>query len=141
MLPHIQKEMGQADFSVEKLKVLLAGGQKNYQRREKLWKAFLSHPKMQKTPAYYSMTREQKLEHNAKVAYLFYKEVLPSLGLDEFTDDDLLNVMPAMMGTWPFSAHSAMFVIQAEALGSREQAEYWVPKAKSLKVIGSYSQT
>ena len=133
--------MKRADFSVEKLKVLLGGGAENYERRERLWKAVMGHPEMQKTPAYFSMTREEKLDYNLKMAYLFYKEVLPKLGLDEFNILDLLNMLPCMMGTWPFSAHSAMFVIQLQVLGSKEQADYWVPKAKSLKVIGSYSQT
>ena len=45
------------------------------------------------------------------------------------------------MGTYPFTIHIGMFIVQLHALGSKHQADYWIPKAKKLQVIGGYSQT
>ena len=66
------------------------------------------------------MTREQKLDFNLKAAMAFHKDVFPTLGLEIFTPEDLLNLSPCMMGTHPFTAHTGMFIVQLQALGSKE---------------------
>ena len=87
------------------------------------------------------MTREQKLDFNLKAAMAFHKDVFPTLGFKDFSPEDLLNLIPCFMGTYSFLAHTGMFIAHLQAQASKEQAHYWVPKAKNLQVIGSYSQT
>ena len=87
------------------------------------------------------MTREQKLDFNLKAAMIFHQQIYPSLGFKDFIPNDLLNLIPCMMGTHPLAAHIWMFEVQIQALGSNEQADYWIPKTKRLQVIGSYAQT
>ncbi len=119
MLPHIQQELAQADFDIDALRVFLAGGPEAYARRQRVYKAMAAHPGLHKTPAYYSLTREQKMDFNFRATMLFFKEALPSLA-KELDLDTMLAFLPCMMGTFPLTAHSGMFVVQLEALGSEE---------------------
>lgn len=72
---------------------------------------------------------------------ILHSEILPALGMRDLTATDVLNLQAGLMGTWPFSTHLGMFAVQLDALGTKAQADYWVPKAKSFEVIGCYAQT
>ena len=74
---------------------------------------------MKKTPLYYSMTREQKMEFVIKQTAVFHSQIFPSLGFPEMISNDLISMQPALMGVWPFSTHVGMFIVQIEALGTK----------------------
>ena len=59
----------------------------------------------------------------------------------KFKDGDLIHLFSCLNGTWPFAIHTGMFIMQLLALGTDAQAKYWVPRARSLEVIGCYAQT
>ena len=72
---------------------------------------------------------------------ILLKEIFPKLGLGNFGLLDIILSIPTLMGSFPIGIHFGMFLVQVEALGSKEQLDYWRPKARSLEVIGCYAQS
>ena len=103
-----------------------------------MWAAAISIPGLAKTPAYFTMSREEKMNHVLRQTVLVNTELAKKFTI---RDSDVINLFPLFNGTWPFSTHFGMFVVQVEALGTPEQKDYWLPRSKSLEVIGCYAQT
>lgn len=118
MLSHIQEELKAIDFDQPKLRVFLEGGEKAYERKRSLQNAIISHPELRKTPAFFSMDREEQMNDQYKRCAIIFKEILPRFGGTGVSLTDLKNIIATQEGQFPIALTFGMFLVQIEALGS-----------------------
>lgn len=57
------------------------------------------------------------------------------------TESGIFNPFLLYPGIAPVLLHYGMFISAIERLGSDEQNKLWIPKARSLSILGCYAQT
>ena len=67
---------------------------------------------------------------------------LPKLAQEHgLTSEDLNHVVHLLGFPLPIDLHFSMFMTTIRGQGTEEQAAYWLPKAASFGVLGTYAQT
>jgi hypothetical protein len=96
------------------------------------------YPELKTDFSWYDMTREEKMEYwwkrNNMVAKIDRKRYFDECAGDRYGYWAYMHV-----GHNPLSAHLGMFHKCIEFLASDEQSKKWLPRVKSLNILGCYA--
>jgi hypothetical protein len=134
--PELVQERGKASFPPSTLTQLVDGGVAKMARRRWLRSLILSDPIFNNEDSIY-------LNHTER-----YKRALAKCGrLDQLinkyrlNEEDSIVLRSCTSEDLPTLLHDLMFLPCLLSLCSEEQQAYWVPAARSKKVLGCYAQT
>ncbi len=136
VVPELLKERKQTSFPTSSLTQLIDGGAAQVARRQWLRSLILADP---------VFTHEDQLFQNHTERY---KRALAKCSrLDQLCHEHSLSELDATMlrasasEDLPTLLHDLMFLPCLLSLCSEEQQAYWVPLARSKRVLGCYAQT
>ena len=133
----IERERKNGTIDVEELAVVLYESQDNVKRREFLVGLVAADPVLN-DPSRPYRSHSEAYEFGLKKAYAF----VDLKKRHNITDARESSWMYDAIGeALPIDVHNSMFVPTLEGQLSPEQRAYWLPLAKTYRVIGTYAQT
>ncbi|KHN75273.1 putative peroxisomal acyl-coenzyme A oxidase [Toxocara canis] len=139
--PDITMERRKATFSVDKMAMFIHGGEYKLRRRREILKFVESQPEFQDPIPPEFMSRQQRLENNARkvVAMTDKTEVIDQS--DFFEEGMYYQSLIMGRDLHPMSLHYVMFIPTLQGQTDDEQLNHWLPLAVSRSIIGTYAQT
>ncbi|XP_067666720.1 peroxisomal acyl-coenzyme A oxidase 1-like [Haliotis asinina] len=138
--PDLARERTRATFDPIQLTYVLYDGPEKVRRNRYLQSLAINDPVIANSPDWHTLSREQKYEEVMRKT-VYYTKRIEELGLTK--PEEIFAYREAGMAheNSAFGLHGSMFIPTIEKMGTEEQKQAWIPRAKRYEIIGTYAQT
>lgn len=130
------EERQKAEFDVRAMKVVFWGGDESFEMAQRLASLAASDPVFKRDDRA-TLIREHLIKSGLKKALHVRKLVLEHC----LSDREAFMLRVFVDERSYADLHWNMFIPALEGQATKEQQEYWLPLARSMKIIGCYAQT
>ncbi|KAG5668401.1 hypothetical protein PVAND_016341 [Polypedilum vanderplanki] len=141
----LEIERSKVPFKIEELTNWFYGGEKNVKEKRFLENIFYSDPDLKSDTSY--MSHVEKYEEAIRKVTVILKKLKHLVNQGQYNEE----IYPKILGAQflkhlikegnPTSVHFDMFIPGIKSMGTQVQQDEWLPKALTLKIIGTYAQT